>query len=765
MKKQIIIGWIISMLAVSMPLLAQTHTVSPVVPDFTDIKASHVVATYGTTDNPYNYLGLVSGRHEVISAQGTDYYTGGALKLLPPGEAKVVKLGNSQVGSEAESITYHFIVDPDKAILFLKFAVVVQDPSHDFVYQPRFIVRIMNKEGDLIDDCAEYDVSARAGIEGFQTYDKLGTPIRWRDWTNVGLDMSSYAGQEVQVQFTTYDCVLTAHFGYAYFTATCVSQWLALENCSGDEFTVSAPEGFSSYLWQDGRTTPSTDWVKGDEDMNLSCEVTSATGCRFTLSAFVSSDDELPDDPVIYDTVCQGDAYTKHNFDLPPQNESGTFRYSNTYINTQDCKNGGTRILFLTVLQRYYPIVVELCPGESYVENGFSYVEPAPGIYPDTLRYTRPDGCDSIVALYLTALPEVTMTGSIDGEKHPCVGSMQTYSMEENWENRTYSWQFPNGFYILNGQGTPDVTVQVTDMSQNGTVSLVFGTKGCAFGLKPFVVEPNPAYWRTVNDSICTGSEYHENGFSVSRQESPGIRTFTQYNRTTLGCDSIVTLRLYVFDTPEVRIVVSDSVICKGDEVKLEAWGKGTMLSQDTVVPGITIGDILCTDGSTVKPQRYQGSGKTAMGIVFYVDKGGEHGWAVSLNNQADDCIWGSWDNIPTLPDHGNYKMVLRDTMGYENTRLVRAEGWSYQAAYLVDFPRGWYIPAMGQLMQLYSYIFEINASLKIVGGAEFLFNKDWVYWSSSEYGYRYMWALQIRGYQFPMEKNLRGRVRAIRSF
>ena len=61
----------------------------------------------------------------------------------------------------------------------------------------------MDKDGNLIDVCAEYDVSARDGIDGFRTYDKIGLPIRWRDWTSVGLDMSAYAGQEVQVQFVT----------------------------------------------------------------------------------------------------------------------------------------------------------------------------------------------------------------------------------------------------------------------------------------------------------------------------------------------------------------------------------------------------------------------------------------------------------------------------------------------------------------------------------------------------------------------------------
>ena len=49
----------------------------------------------------------------------------------------------------------------------------------------------------------------------------------------------------------------------------------------------------------------------------------------------------------------------------------------------------------------------------------------------------------------------------------------------------------------------------------------------------------------------------------------------------------------------------------------------------------VSIGDILCTDGSTVKPEQFASSGKTAEGIVFFVDGENRLGWAVSLEFQA----------------------------------------------------------------------------------------------------------------------------------
>ena len=107
----------------------------------------------------------------------------------------MVKLGNELVGAQAEAITYTCTVNPDFAILLLKFAVVFEDPGHPDPEQPRFVVRVLNSAGQLVDDCAEYDVTA-GNVPGFLTYTSAGHNVRYRPWTNVGIDLSNYAGQE-----------------------------------------------------------------------------------------------------------------------------------------------------------------------------------------------------------------------------------------------------------------------------------------------------------------------------------------------------------------------------------------------------------------------------------------------------------------------------------------------------------------------------------------------------------------------------------------
>ena len=246
--------------------------------------------------------------------------------MLPEGESRVVRLGNSKVFKEAESLTYHFVVDGDRSVLLLNFAVVFELPAHIIPHQPRFVLQVLDEYDRLLDACTEYDVYSREGIDGFQTYYWANVPILWRDWTSVGLDLSAFAGEKIKVRLITYDCVQQAHFGYGYFTATCVSGKLEMEGCDGDGFTLKAPPGFASYLWNDGFSGPVRDEILGSDDLSLSCEITSATGCSFSMSAFISASAQTPSaDTVIWDTICAGEPYISRYFNLPPLFETGTF--------------------------------------------------------------------------------------------------------------------------------------------------------------------------------------------------------------------------------------------------------------------------------------------------------------------------------------------------------------------------------------------------------------------------------------------------------
>ena len=154
----------------------------------------------------------------------------------------------------------------------------------------------------------------------------------------------------------------------------------------------------------------------------------------------------------------------------------------------------------------------------------------------------------------------------------------------------------------------------------------------------------------------------------------------------------------------------------------------------------VSIGDILCTDGSTVKPVQYASSGKTAWGVVFHVDATDTHGWAVALNNQSSSIKWCSNDyygyDIPELPNFENARTAMHDLDGYTNTGIIRNVDFdfAFPAAWAVDYDNDWYLPSAGQLRYLFSCAPEINASLQVVGGTELPYHSNRYWWSSTEF-------------------------------
>ncbi len=146
-------------------------TVQAQCPDFMDLSSDQVMGTYGHINDSLIVAGIAPGHHTLITQHGTDSWTGGQLPLLPDGENAVIRLGCEQAGGETESLFYTFTVDPEEPILLLQYAVVVEDPGHEPIMQPRFLIRMLDTNGDLLNDCMEYDVVSSSDVPGFQLYE------------------------------------------------------------------------------------------------------------------------------------------------------------------------------------------------------------------------------------------------------------------------------------------------------------------------------------------------------------------------------------------------------------------------------------------------------------------------------------------------------------------------------------------------------------------------------------------------------------------
>ena len=180
------------------------------------------------------------------------------------------------------------------------------------------------------------------------------------------------------------------------------------------------------------------------------------------------------------------------------------------------------------------------------------------------------------------------------------------------------------------------------------------------------------------------------------------------------------------------------------------------------------IGDILCTTGVYVSPAEYEASGLEAMGVIFYVDATGQHGWAVALED-AGSFTWGGIGYNTPLPNFTSKRAAIYDLDGLFNTQEVLSYGAnnnrSYPAFEALDVDNGWYLPAIGQLNLLYGNLVEVNDGLAAAGGTTFVMNSSWSYWSSTEYDSSWAWCLSNSGNLYGTSKNNTYRARGVHNF
>ncbi|MBQ9586251.1 MAG: gliding motility-associated C-terminal domain-containing protein [Bacteroidales bacterium] len=228
---------------------------------FDQLESEWVTCRYGRFNNPDQNEGVINSvllpmeerRHVVIDDTTLrDPNTGGLLRMVPEGFATSVRLGNPNIGAQAESIHYEYIVDTAiTPLLILRYAAVLQNPSHIASAQPKFSFDIFDINGLSVDSrCYTATFVADTSL-GWNVYvsDEIGDTALWNDWTAVGIDLAPLHGQTIFIRLSTYDCAGGAHFGYAYFTLECGAKAVRAENCGDAEENVFyAPEGFV-YSW------------------------------------------------------------------------------------------------------------------------------------------------------------------------------------------------------------------------------------------------------------------------------------------------------------------------------------------------------------------------------------------------------------------------------------------------------------------------------------------------------------------------------------
>jgi gliding motility-associated-like protein len=174
----------------------------------------------------------------------------------PNGSNYSVRLGNDSVRAQAESLTYTLTVPNGSAYsIIFNYAVVLENPAHAPFQQPKFTARVYDITDNKYIDCPSFDFVASSDLPGFKLSTAKGArgeSIYYKDWSTATIDLNGYLGKTIRIEFTTNDCTLGAHFGYAYLdlNENIGSEVAGNTYCAGQKsITLFAPNGFAGYYW------------------------------------------------------------------------------------------------------------------------------------------------------------------------------------------------------------------------------------------------------------------------------------------------------------------------------------------------------------------------------------------------------------------------------------------------------------------------------------------------------------------------------------
>ena len=465
-----------------------------------------------------------------------DQYTEGKLLTKPAGAKASVRIGKFE-GTHVSRVTYTYKVpEEEHSLLMLHYALVLPSPHDkdgDTLHNPVFTMEVLADGWPIPHNCGEANFVAGDNTRTDDWHPVNDGELYWKDWTDLGINLSDYQGMTITVRFTATGCAYTAHGGYAYITLECENGTIERQFCnSGDDHTkFKAPDGFY-YRWYKANARRDRDGVVLQDEV-------------------ISEEQEFSIEALDFETY-NVDMISKTNRDCYYTLEvSGVPREPRAKIEAKheavDCRN----IVHLKNLSgivsvdpttgretitedkmRYF--TWNFGDGNSLISDDEDIEHEYPiegGDFLITLGGTIP-GTDSLctdTTTYLLSIPSLIVP---DEEVH----------ISEGDRYRSVSYLDPN-----------------TDTDHDrGPVTLTDITEyGCEALTKVYVHKKNFQY----KDTLCEGGYYQ---IADNRFENSGIYTVNLRNRYNL--DSIITLNLTIDPTLQLQI---DSVVTRCADDKL----------------------------------------------------------------------------------------------------------------------------------------------------------------------------------------------------
>ena len=544
----------------------------------------------GTFSNPGATLGIVNGRHTIISTQGMDPNTCGGLPMIPSGHTRSIRLGTAAGGMNGEKISYQITVSQANSLFIYKYAVVLEDPGHAPNQQPNFEMRLKNASGQQINgNCGIYTVYAGQPGQNFQQCNGK----TWLPWKTVGVNLSSLIGQTVTIDFTTRDCSLGQHFGYAYLVAECMPLYINMNYCQGSsQIQLTAPNGFQSYNWSPGgATTQSINITSPNNNQLYTCNMATFSNqgnCQVTVSTQLT--------PTI---VSANFNHTTGCVFVPIQFNS-TSTVSPTVLGGITLPNNVITNWTWIFGDGFY-----LTGNNPSIHMNPIHIYPNAGVYSVTHIVTTAGGCsDTIVQNILVGAPPQANFNIIGA----CQGDTIQFQNQSN-TLCTFSWNFMDGSPNSN-QANPQHIYTATG---NYNVSLIATNPiGCIdTSFQNLTIHALPTINAGNDTTICAGN-------SISLLASGGIQYNWQHNTTngsqynpmndgfisvigtdSNGCTNIDSLFVSINPNPMVTAGV-DQTICEGTSVTLIATGAQTYQWNNNVINSLVFNPLTSLNYSVI---------------------------------------------------------------------------------------------------------------------------------------------------------------------
>jgi gliding motility-associated-like protein len=542
--------------------------------DFSQGNFSNWQGFTGNYTNPAQTPGITPGRHTIMNASAIDPFSCGGLNVLPPGGSFSARLGNSGTGAQGEQLRYTLAVTNQNALFVYKYAVVLENPAgHSPNEQPEFRMRILNQAGQPIGgNCGQYTVYGGQPGQNFQTCGG----VTWLPWTISSVNLTPYIGQNVTIEFTTKDCSLSGHYGYAYVAAECMPLIIDIEYCPGDNSVVlTAPPGFQSYQWNPGGATTQSITINNPVvGSTYSCTLTSFSNqgsCQVTLSVQIVP--TIVDAGFTFSPACQGvpiqftDTSTVANGTLgswlwdfgdgdtsTAQNPTHIYNTSGTYdvtliaFSTASCSDTITQQINI------FPI-----PDAQY-----TYTPACPG---DPVQFTNNS----------TGTTSLTYSWNFDD---PSSGSNNTSSTQDPTHVFNTAGTYNVMLTATNTNGCVDTLIQQVEVNSGAVPDFNF-TSQCAGTAINFTDASTIAPPITITSySWNFGGGNTATGTTASHVfNTPGIHNVTLVVTTSLGCSDSIIKPVRVYANPVADFTHLD--VCYGNTVNFT--NTSTVSSTDTI--------------------------------------------------------------------------------------------------------------------------------------------------------------------------------------